>query len=189
MSEIIFLQGQRIQLRALTEKDLTEEYLQWLNDEEVCRYNSHAIFPNTEQKMKNYFDRLDIQREVVLAIIDAKLNKHVGNISLQNINWVSRNAEFAILLGDKNYWGKGYGEEAAQLIVSYGFERLNLHRIYCGTVEGNEGMKKLAIKLKMREEGLRREAIYKNGRYLDIVEYGVLRHEFLISGDDRNEDQ
>ena len=107
MSEIIFLQGQRIQLRALTEKDLTEEYLQWLNDEEVCRYNSHAIFPNTEQKMKNYFDRLDIQREVVLAIIDAKLNKHVGNISLQNINWVSRNAEFAILLGDKNYWGKG----------------------------------------------------------------------------------
>ena len=41
----------------------------------------------------------------------------------------------------------------------------------------------------MREEGLRREAIYKNGRYLDIVEYGVLRHEFLISGDDRNEDQ
>jgi len=50
-------------------------------------------------------------------------------------------------------------------------------------------MKKLAIKLKMREEGLRREAIYKNGRYLDIVEYGVLRHEFLISGDDRNEDQ
>ena len=189
MNEIIFLKGQRLHLRALTEKDLTNEYLQWLNDEEVCRYNSHAIFPNTEQKMKNYFDRLDGQREVVLAIIDVNLNKHIGNISLQNINWVSRNAEFAILLGDKNYWGKGYGEEAAKLIVCYGFERLNLHRIYCGTFEGNEGMKKLAVKLNMKEEGIRREAVYKHGEYVDIVEYGVLRNEFLNSSGSRNEDQ
>ena len=59
MGELVFLKSTRIQLRALTEKDLTEEYLQWLNDDEVCRYNSHAIFPNTEQKMKDYFDRLD----------------------------------------------------------------------------------------------------------------------------------
>ena len=55
MDELVFLKSARIQLRALTEKDLTEEYLQWLNDDEVCRHNSHAIFPNTEQKMKNYF--------------------------------------------------------------------------------------------------------------------------------------
>lgn len=178
MSEIVFLKGVRIDLRALTEKDLTKEYLQWLNDEEVCRFNSHAIFPNTEQKMKNYFDKLDNQREIVLAIIDKKTTKHIGNISLQNINWVSKNAEFAILLGDKNYWGKGFGEEAAKLIVDYGFDRLNLHRIYCGTLEGNEGMKKLAVKLKMKEEGIRRQAIYKHGKYIDIIEYGILRDEY-----------
>ncbi len=179
MGELVFLKSARIQLRALTEKDLTEEYLQWLNDDEVCRHNSHAIFPNTEQKMKDYFNRLDSQKEVVLAIIDSEADKHIGNISLQNINWVSRNAEFAILLGDKKYWGKGYGEEAAKLIVDYGFDRLNLHRIYCGTIEGNEGMKKLAVKLHMQKEGARRQAIYKEGKYLDIIEYGVLRNEYL----------
>jgi len=180
MNNIFFLRGERVHLRALMEQDLNETYLQWLNDEEVCRFNSHAVFPNTEQKMKSYFaDLQNGQKEVVLAIIDSKEGKHIGNVSLQNINWVSRNAEFAILLGDKEYWGKGIGEEAAMLIVKYGFERLNLHRIYCGTLQGNEGMKKLAKKLHMTEEGNRRQAIFKNGKYLDIIEYGVLKDEFF----------
>jgi len=179
MSEIVFLKGERVHLRALTEKDLTEEYMQWLNDEEVCRHNSHAIFPNTEQKMKSYFNRLDNQKEVVLAIVHTERDRHIGNISLQNINWVSRNAEFAILLGDKEYWSRGFGEEAAKLIIEYGFSRLNLHRIYCGTFEENEGMKKLTKKLQMKEEGLRRDAIFKNGVYQNILEYGVLKNEYL----------
>jgi RimJ/RimL family protein N-acetyltransferase len=81
-------------------------------------------------------------------------------------------------MGNKLYWGKGYGEEAAFLITAYGFERLNLHRIYCGTFGNNVSMKKLAIKLGMRQEGIRREAVYKEGNYLDIYEYGLLKNEF-----------
>jgi RimJ/RimL family protein N-acetyltransferase len=179
MSEIVFLKGQRIHLRALMEQDLTSTYLQWLNDEEVCRSNSHAIFPNTEQKMKAYFDSLkNGTPQVVLAIIHTESGRHIGNVSLQNINWISKSAEFAILLGDKEYWGGGYGEEAAKLIVEYGFTRLNLHRIYCGTFDDNESMKKLAAKLNMVQEGLRREAVYKNGTYHNVIEFGVLKSEY-----------
>jgi ribosomal-protein-alanine N-acetyltransferase len=182
MSKIVFLKDKRVHLRALVEGDLNNIYLQWLNDEEVCEFNSHAIFPNTEQKMRSYFESLkDQQRNIVLAIIDGRTDKHIGNISLQNINWISRNAEFAILLGDREFWGKGYGEEAAMLIIDYGFKRLNLHRIYCGTIAGNKGMIKLAAKLKMKEEGIRREAIYKNGKYRDVYEYGVLSEEYYVS--------
>src|SRR5215213_3802945 len=98
MNKIVFLTGERIHLRPLIEEDLNETYLQWLNDEEVCRFNSHAIFPNTDQKMKSYFAGLqNTQMEVVLAIVDKNNGKHIGNVSLQSINWVSRNAEFAIL--------------------------------------------------------------------------------------------
>ncbi|AKQ44791.1 hypothetical protein TH63_02770 [Rufibacter radiotolerans] len=179
MSEIVFLQGSRIHLRALMEKDLSPDYLQWLNDEEVCRFNSHATLPNTEYKMRTYFEALkNSQSNIVLAIIHSETNTHIGNVSLQGINWISRNAEFAILLGNKEFWKGGYGEEAARLIIAYGFERLNLHRIYCGTLEGNVGMKKLAAKLNMKEEGVRREAVYKNGSYYSILEYGVLKSEF-----------
>jgi RimJ/RimL family protein N-acetyltransferase len=179
MSNIVFLKGQRIYLRALMEKDLTDAYLQWLNDEEVCAGNSHAIFPNTEYKMKAYFESLkNGAQQVVLAIIHTESEKHIGNVALQNINWISRSAEFAILLGNKDYWGGGFGTEAAKLIVEYGFRRLNLHRVYCGTIQGNKSMIKLASKLNMKEEGKRRDAIYKNGSYLDIIEYGVLQNEF-----------
>lgn len=179
MSDIIFLESERIHLRPLTKVDLTTIYLQWLNDEEVTRFNSHATFPNTQEKMEAYYNSLqDNNKNVVLGIIDKTTNRHIGNVALQQINWVSKNAEFAILLGDKEFWGKGIGEEAAILIVAYGFQRLNLHRIYCGTIQGNEGMKKLAKKLYMTEEGIRREAIFKNGVYLDIIEYGVLKKEF-----------
>jgi ribosomal-protein-alanine N-acetyltransferase len=174
-----FLEGERVILRALAKEDINDMYLQWLNDEEVCRGNSHAVFPNTEEKLLRFYEGQQNQMsQVVLAIIHKEDKKHIGNVSLQSINWISRNAEFAILMGDRSYWGRGFGEEAAQLIVNYGFERLNLHRIYCGTFSNNETMKKLAGKLHMKQEGIRREAVYKAGGYLDIYEYGVLKSEF-----------
>src|SRR5690606_33880262 len=119
------------------------------------------------------------QNHVVLAIIETESGIHIGNVALQSINWVSRNAEFAILLGNKKYWGGGYGEEAAKLIVEYGFNRLNLHRIYCGTFHDNNGMIRLAGKLKMKEEGRRREGFFKDGRFVDVIEYGVLKSEYF----------
>ena len=179
MTKNIFLEGQKVYLRNLAKQDLSADYLQWLNDEEVCRFNSHAVFPNTEEKMQAYFNSLLNQQAVVLAIIYKETDTHIGNVSLQNINWISRNAEFAIMIGNKNYWKGGFGTEAATMIVEYGFTRLNLHRIYCGTIEGNEGMQKLSKVLKMKEEGLRREAIFKNGKFLHILEYGVLQTEFF----------
>lgn len=179
MEPIVFLQGENVFLRPLTEADLTDRYLQWLNDEEVSRFNSHAVFPNTMEKMKLFYESINPQKQIVLAIIERSSDLHVGNVSLQAINWINRNAEFAILLGDKDYWSKGIGTAAAQLMVGYGFERLNLHRIYCGTIAGNTGMEKMTKKLKMKEEGRRREAVYKNGAYHDVIEYGVLREEYL----------
>lgn len=181
---VAFLEGDRVILRPLTEADLTETYVQWLNDEEVCRYNSHATFPYTIEKMRSYFQDLHTSAttNVVLAMIDKASGKHIGNISLQSIHWVNRNAEFAILLGDKAFWGKGLAKEAGRLVCAYGFQRLNLHRIYCGTSAENTGMQKLADALNMRLEGRRREAMYKNGSFVDILEYGVLRSEFR-SGD------
>jgi [ribosomal protein S5]-alanine N-acetyltransferase len=177
----IFLEGQTIYLRPLEQGDLTMEYVSWLNDSEVCEFNSHATFPYTKEKMELYYQDLlqTSTANIVLAIIDKVTHIHIGNISLQSINWINRNAEYAILLGNKSYWGKGVASEASILLCTYGFTRLNLHRIYCGTSSKNIGMQKLAAKMNMRQEGIRKEAMFKSGEYLDIVEYGVLKNEFL----------
>lgn len=177
----IFLEAKSIYLRPLHKEDLTLDYVQWLNDIEVCAHNSHAVLPYTQEKMESYYEHLrqtgDIN--IALAIIDKGTDKHIGNIALQNIDWISRNAEYAIILGNKQYWNKGVASEASQLICKYGFHRLNLHRIYCGTTSGNIGMQKLAKKIGMRQEGIRREAIFKNGQFWDITEYGLLKDELL----------
>lgn len=169
----------RIGLRGLELEDLKGNYTKWFNDKEVCRHNSHGIFPKTRQEFEEYIRSTRASRDkVVWAIVDKKTGLHIGNVSLQFINWVNRSAEFAIILGEKDYWGKGYAYDAAALLVKHGFDKLNLNRIGCGTAAGNAGMQKLALKLNMKKEGARRKALYLSGKYADIYEYGVLRNEF-----------
>ncbi|MFA4870253.1 MAG: GNAT family protein [Pedobacter sp.] len=173
-----FLESERIYLRALNESDIKGNYALWLNDPEITYFNAHGRFPMTEDKLLSYISSVNSSKsDLVLAIIDRTNNQHIGNISLQNINWIDSNAEIAFLLGDKSYWGKGIMYEAGCLMVNHGFKFLNLHRIYCGTSVVNLGMQKLAEKLGMRKEGLRRHAIFKHGQYVDIVEYGILSSE------------
>ncbi len=178
MNTDFFLEGENICLRLLKTDDVNGDYYLWLNDPEITAFNSHGRFPMTKEKLLSYIDHSrSSKNDLILAIEDKITLKHIGNISLQNINWLDRNAEIAFLLGNKAFWGKGIMHEAGNLLISHGFQSLNLHRIYCGTSSENVGMQKLATKLKMKKEGLRKEAIFKKGQYYDIVEYGILATE------------
>ena len=115
-----FLVGKKIYLRGLETKDLTGNYFQWFNDPEVCAFNSHAVFPNTVKKMQDYFDSIqDTNKTVVLGIITKEKDIHIGNVCLQKIDRISKTAEFAIILGEKDCWHKGIAYEAAKLIIKY----------------------------------------------------------------------
>jgi RimJ/RimL family protein N-acetyltransferase len=175
-----FLQGQHIYLRVLTDEDASGDYPAWLNDAEVCRGNSHHVFPYPKEAALDYIRKVrESTTNLALAIVLREDHRHIGNITLQSIHPINRSAEFAMLIGDKSAWGKGYGLEAGQLMCQHGFETLNLHRIYCGTFADNAGMIGLAHALGMKEEGRRREAAFKDGKYLDIVEFGLLESELL----------
>lgn len=178
-TQLKFLQGERLYLRPLTEKDCENDYVMWLNDEQVCHGNSHHVFPYTFESSLEYVRYANQTRDnLILAIVSNDNDKHVGNIALQDIHRVYRSAEFTILLGDKEVWGKEYGKEAGRLLCSHGFAALNLNRIGCGTFENNVAMQKLAAHLGMKEEGRRRQAAFKDGKYLDVIEYGVLKVEY-----------
>ncbi|MBY0370340.1 GNAT family N-acetyltransferase [bacterium] len=174
-----FLETERLVLRPLEPADAEGPYAQWLNDAEVCRGNSHHVFPYTRQQGADYIRQMaGSNQSIVLGIVWKADSAHVGNIALQNIQWLHRTAEFAILLGDSAYWQRGIGKEAGAALVRHGFETLGLNRIYCGTFAGNHGMQRLATALGMKQEGVRREAVFKNGHYTDVLEYGVLRSEW-----------
>lgn len=182
MIDPIFIEGTRISLRPLVLKDLEGDYISWLNDPEVSAFNSHHTFPYTIEAARAYInDVKDLKRDLVLAIVTKESGRHIGNISLQNIDYISRTAEYAIMIGDKEYWGKGIATEASGLILAHGFNALNLHRIYCGTSNKNIAMQKTALALGFVQEGVRREAFFKSGEYVDIIEYGLLEGELQIT--------
>lgn len=175
-----FLIGKEIYLRPMVDSDSEGPYLKWFNDAEVCQENAHHIFPFTAENARAYIQQLTSDsHKLILAIIHHGDDIHIGNIALDNINYINRAAEFTIVIGGKAHWNKGYGKEAARLICDHGFLALNLNRIACGTFEDNVGMRKLAEYLGMVEEGRRRQAVYKLGRYMDVIELGVLRDEYF----------
>lgn len=175
-----FLTGKKIYLNPIQKADLTPKYREWLNDEEVSRYNSHHRFPNYDENMREYFETaIKSKSNLILAIRDKESDEHIGNIALENIDLINRCAELAIMIGDRSYQGKGVGGDACRAIMRHAFNELNLHRIYLGTAEENVGMQKLSISLGMKEEGRRVDAMYKNGKYTDVLEYGVLKDDFI----------
>jgi|TARA_B110001452_G_scaffold261454_1_gene260264 RimJ/RimL family protein N-acetyltransferase len=171
----IFLDGENIYLRPLNENDLKGNYFSWLNDQVVLAHSSNGRFPHSIHTLNNYVKSSKISNDlIVLAIMHKKSETHIGNISLQSINWIDRNAEIAFLLGDKSFWSKGVMTEAGELLIKHAFQKLNLHRVCCGTSSSNKSMQNLAIKLGMKKEGVRKDAIFNSGKYHDIYEYGVI---------------
>lgn len=175
-----FLRGRRVVLRPLRRQDAFGPYAEWFNDEVVCSGNGHHRFPYSREEALQYIAQAHCnERELILAIARSSDGRHIGNVAIKKIDPVARCGEFAIVIGDRSCWGKGYSKEAAELLLRHAFEALNLNRVSCGTFETNLPMKRLAGFLGMREEGRRRQAAFKQNRYVDVIEYGLLKNEFL----------
>lgn len=181
-SRSAFLNGPTLYLRGLQDADADGSYADWFNDAATCAGNSHHVFPYSRELALAYIrDSRERRDRLVLAVVLRDGDRHVGNVSLQDIHPISHSAEFAVLIGDSVARGKGVGFEAAWLLYAHGFRNLNLHRIGCGTFGTNDAMIALARRLGMQEEGRRRQAAYKEGHWLDVVEFGVLRDEFFAA--------
>lgn len=180
ISKSAFLVGENIFLRPLCIEDIEGPYISWFNDEEVCRGNQHHTYPYTPEDAKEFIlTSHDKKHEkLILAIISKNEDVHIGNISLYNINPIVKSADFSLIIGDKSYWRKGIGKEACKLICDHAFNTLNISRIACATFASNIGMIKIAQYLGMKEEGLRRNAFFKNWKYVDIIEFGILKDEY-----------
>lgn len=127
------------------------------------------------------FTKLSDDNNLVLAIrkidsieYDYNDRSTIGRVSLENINYVNQTAELKIFLKN-GCTGKGIAYKACNMIIEHGFQQLNLNRIYAGTLENNIGFQKLADKLGMKREGVRQQAVYKNGKFVDVIEYGLLK--------------
>jgi RimJ/RimL family protein N-acetyltransferase len=175
------LKGKNVLLRPIKRSDISY-FLKWFNDPEVLQYLT-LYLPMTEMSEEKFIEELGTTRArsdalFVIEVIEGASTKPIGNCGLHQIDSKDRNANFGIIIGEKDYWSKGYGVEATRLVINYGFQQLNLHRIYSNAVAFNERSIKLHKKVGFREEGRLRQAMFKNGQYHDLLQFGILREEW-----------
>ena len=117
-------------------------------------------------------------RPLVIEVREGDGWQMVGNCSFIDLDWVARSAEFGIMIGDKTVWNQGYGTETVLLLLRHGFNTLNLNRIGLKVFEDNERAIRAYEKAGFVREGRMRQAVYRQGRYKDVLFMSVLREEW-----------
>jgi RimJ/RimL family protein N-acetyltransferase len=177
----MMLSGDRVRLRAIERSDIPN-FVRWLNDREVTdTLLIHS--PLSTAAEEGWFDRQlagnpDENEILGIEILAGKDWVHVGNTGLHDIESVNRTAEFGIFIGEKQYWNQGYGREAARLILKHGFEDLNLNRIYLYVYQTNPRAIKAYEAAGFVREGQLRQAVYKNGSYIDVFLMSILHADW-----------
>jgi RimJ/RimL family protein N-acetyltransferase len=172
--------GKNVRLRAIERQDLPG-FVAWLNDPEV-RKNLLVTVPLSQAQEDNWFEqnlRRPLEEQPLgIEVHTPKGWQLVGNCGFAKLDWHNRNAEIGIFIGDARFWNKGYGTEAMRLMVKYGFYTLNLNRIYLTVFETNHRGIRCYEKAGFIHEGRLRQAIYQDGRYIDMLIMSMLRSEW-----------
>lgn len=163
-----------IKLIPLNERTVCDSIL-WLNDKEACEFTGHGIFPVSSQDAMEYYRKIRGREVVAWGIFLQDI--HIGNVSLSEIDLVNRSAEIAGVMAS-GYSGNNYMSAGMYFMIEHAFLKMNLNRVWCGTPEKHEAMKRVAVKLGMQPEGRLREAFYYKGEYIDVIRYSILQNEF-----------
>ncbi|WP_100333611.1 GNAT family N-acetyltransferase [Bacillus alkalisoli] len=173
------LNSKNLRLRKMDKEDI-EKYHLWRNDIDVMATTSLALDAYTFEETKEFVEKVILNSNSSKSyIIEMKEDNFIiGVTSLINIDTKNRNAECIIDIGEKEYWGKGYGTEALKILLDYAFLELNLHRVSLRVFSLNERAIHIYKKLGFVKEGVVRESLYRNGKWHDIITMGILKKEY-----------
>ncbi len=172
--------GDKIRLRSAERQDIPQ-FVSWLNDPEIIE-NLMIYAPLSRAEEEDWFnhmlERSKDERPLVIEVLEGDEWIMVGNCGIHNIDWRCRSAELGIFIGEKKYWNQGYGTAVMRLLLKYGFQTLNLNRLMLDVYDSNHRAIRTYEKAGFIHEGRKRQAMYKDGRYMDILIMSVLREEW-----------
>jgi RimJ/RimL family protein N-acetyltransferase len=172
---IVFLKGIRVTLRPLQRSDIPL-LTKWINDPEVRKFLA-SIYPQMfEDEEEWYKKHVGNTKHIVLAIIAEGVP--IGTIGLHGINHVDGTGTTGTLIGEKEYWGKGYGTEAKMLLLHYAFYTLNLRKIHSSVIEYNERSYDYSIGCGYKKIGVRKKEFYRDGIFHDEILLTVWRQSW-----------
>ena len=173
------LKGKYVGLRAIEESDLSQLLL-WRNQPNYRRYfREYRELSQTNQKI--WFDSkvLNDKSTEMFSIVDVNTGELLGACGLCYIDWINRNADFSIYIGkDDLYIDEKYAIEAAQILMKYGFEELNLHKLWSEIYSFDEAKKVMFDRLGFKLEGVHKEKHWTEGKWCDSLFYGYLQMKY-----------
>lgn len=164
----VFLDGERVNLRTVTEADY-EFVVRVLNDPRI-RHGGYETYRSPVSKA-DVAAKVDADDSHVFLVCRAETP--VGSVALKRIDLEGRKAELGYWV-DPDEQGNGYATEAARLCLTHAFEELGLHKVWARTVGDNDASNRVLEKLGFDREGVFEEHWYGFGRYVDEHRFGLV---------------
>ena len=175
--------GQRVRLAMDDSQALAEAHARWSHDTLYWRLQaSDPSRPFSKRLTREWFEKRLLQAQpdaVIFSIHTLEDDRLIGEVELDGIDWLNGDAYVGIGIGESDFWGKGYGTEAMQLVLRYAFQELNLHRLTLNVFEYNPRAIRSYEKAGFVYEGRVRKFLRRDGQEWDMVHMGILRQEWL----------
>jgi RimJ/RimL family protein N-acetyltransferase len=175
-------QGKLVRLAMEPPEVLTKAFARWEQNSEYHRLaDSDPAQLWSEKKHKEWIEKQMEQDPVQsyrFSIRTLAEDKFIGDVAIRP-NWAHADGMIGIAIGERDYWGKGYGTDATRLIVQYGFIELNLQRVTLGVHAYNSRAVRAYEKAGFQIEGVIRGETLREGRRTDGLYMGILRQEWL----------
>lgn len=173
------LHGELVHLTAATPEADLSRMLQWSQDSEFLRLlDADPARPWSARTLREDLESLPKDNSFGFMIRTRADDQTIGFVGLWVNHWVHADAWVGIGLGDRAYWGKGYGTDAMRVMLLYAFRELNLHRVSLDVFEYNTRALNSYEKAGLKVEGRRRKMIQRDGRRYDVIYMGILREEW-----------
>lgn len=158
-------------LRVLTKDDISEEYVLWMNDNEVVKYTEQRYIKHHKNNVKEFVNQKFYSNKDFLMGIFFE-DKHIGNIKLGPIKWEHKSSEISFFIGNKEYWGRGIASLIVSKVVDFGINVLELKKINAGYYESNIVSAKVFNRCGFSIEGKRLSEVIFEGKRENYILVG-----------------
>lgn len=173
------LKDKNIEFKIISRHGL-DKRTEWINDPDIQKTLNYDT-PISREMTNKWFENIfyDFSRKD-FEIYDYKTKKYIGFCGVINIKYPEKKAEVYVTIGEKEYWGKGYGTEAYKLLSRYCFEQKGLNKIYAYYNTDNLASQRIFNKLGWKNEGLLRKDIFSHGKLIDRYLFSKLSEEYKL---------
>ena len=171
------MSGDKVYLWPISMDDI-DTFMTWVNDPELAHFTMFYTQVISLIKEKEIVESL-AKNGNTFSIVTLKDNKVIGNCSFFRINETNRTAEIGIIIGEKDYWGGGYGSDALNLLLKFGFENRNFNNICLNVYSFNDRAIACYEKVGFKRQGVCREALIRGNKKYDLIYMDILADEYF----------